>query len=82
MADATTIKAPVPGTFYRRPSPDEDPFANEGDRISNGQVIGLVEVMKSFNEVRADRDGVIASFLVENEDPVEAGQDIAALTDE
>ena len=82
MADATTIKAPVPGTFYRRPSPDKDPFANEGDRISNGQVIGLVEVMKSFNEVRADRDGVIASFLVENEDPVEAGQDIAALTDE
>jgi acetyl-CoA carboxylase biotin carboxyl carrier protein len=82
MADATTIKAPVPGTFYRRPSPDEDPFANEGDRISSGQVIGLVEVMKSFNEVKADRDGVIASFLVENEDPVEAGQDIAALTDE
>jgi acetyl-CoA carboxylase biotin carboxyl carrier protein len=82
MADATTIKAPVPGTFYRRPSPDEDPFANVGDRISNGQVIGLVEVMKSFNEVKADRDGVIASFLVENEDPVEVGQDIAALTDE
>jgi acetyl-CoA carboxylase biotin carboxyl carrier protein len=45
-------------------------------------VIGLVEVMKNFNEVMADRDGVIASFLVENEDLVEAGQDIAALTDE
>ena len=82
MADATTIKAPVPGTFYRRPSPDEEPFANEGDSISDGQVIGLVEVMKNFNEVKADRDGVIASFLVENEDPVEAGQDIAALSDE
>ena len=81
MADRTTIKAPVPGTFYRRPSPDEEPFANEGDRISDGQVIGLVEVMKSFNEVKADRDGVIASFFVENEDLVEAGQDIAALTD-
>lgn len=82
MPDNTTIKAPVPGTFYRRPSPDEEPYANEGDRITNGQVIGLVEVMKSFNEVMADCDGVIASFLVENEDPVEAGQDIAALTDE
>jgi acetyl-CoA carboxylase biotin carboxyl carrier protein len=81
MAD-TTINAPVPGTFYRRPSPDEEPYANEGDRIANGQVIGLVEVMKNFNEVKTDRDGVIASFLVEDEDLVEAGQEIAALTDE
>jgi acetyl-CoA carboxylase biotin carboxyl carrier protein len=81
MADRTTIKAPVPGTFYRRPSPDEDPFANEGDRITSGQVIGLVEVMKTFNEIKADQDGVIASFLVENEDLVEAGQDIATLSD-
>jgi acetyl-CoA carboxylase biotin carboxyl carrier protein len=81
MEDRTTIKAPVPGVFYRRPSPDEEPYANEGDRIANGQVIGLVEVMKNFNEVKADRDGVIASFLVENEDLVEAGQDIAALSD-
>lgn len=78
----TTIKAPVPGTFYRRPSPEEDPFANEGDRVESGQVIGLVEVMKNFNEVKADRGGVIASFLVENEDLVEAGQDVAALSDE
>jgi biotin carboxyl carrier protein len=82
MADQMTIKAPVPGTFYRRPSPDEDPYADEGDRIESGQVIGLVEVMKNFNEVKADRDGVLASFLVENEDLVEAGQDIATLTEE
>jgi acetyl-CoA carboxylase biotin carboxyl carrier protein len=71
----------VPETFCRRPSPDEKPCASEGDRITNGQVIGLVEVMKNFNEVKADRDGVIATFLVENEDQVEAGQDIAAPTD-
>ena len=81
MADRTTITAPVPGTFYRRPSPDEDAYVNEGDRIASGQVIGLVEVMKTFNEIKADRDGVLASFLVENEDLVEAGQDIAALSD-
>ena len=81
MADRTTIKAPVPGTFYRRPSPDENAYVNEGDRIASGQVIGLVEVMKTFNEIKADRDGVLASFLVENEDLVEAGQDIAALSD-
>jgi acetyl-CoA carboxylase biotin carboxyl carrier protein len=82
MADKTTIKAPVPGTFYRRPSPDEDPYIDEGDRVSDGQVIGLVEVMKNFNEVKAHRDGVLESFLVENEDLVEAGQDIAALAAE
>jgi acetyl-CoA carboxylase biotin carboxyl carrier protein len=82
MADKTTIKAPVPGTFYRRPSPDEDPYIDEGDRVSDGQVIGLVEVMKNFNEVKADRDGVLESFLVENDDLVEAGQDIAALAAE
>jgi acetyl-CoA carboxylase biotin carboxyl carrier protein len=81
MADKTTIKAPVPGTFYRRPSPDEDPYVDEGDRVSNGQVIGIVEVMKNFNEVKTDREGVIDSFLVENEDLVEAGQDIVALSD-
>lgn len=81
MADRTTIKAPVPGTFYRRPSPDEEPYANEGDRITNGQVIGLVEVMKNFNEVKSDQDGVIEGFPVENEDAVEAGQDIVAFGD-
>jgi acetyl-CoA carboxylase biotin carboxyl carrier protein len=82
MADKKTITTPVPGTFYRRPSPDDDPYVDEGDRVSDGQVIGLVEVMKNFNEVKADRDGVLESFLVENEDLVEAGQDIAALAAE
>ena len=79
MADRKTIKSPMPGTFYRRPSPDEDVFVNEGDQISSGEVVGLVEVMKNFNEVKSDQDGVIESFLVESEDAVEAGQDIAAL---
>jgi acetyl-CoA carboxylase biotin carboxyl carrier protein len=82
LADKTTIKAPVPGTFYRSPSPDEDPYVDEGDRVSEGQVIGLVEVMKNFNEVKADRDGLLENFLVENEDLVEAGQEIAALAAE
>jgi acetyl-CoA carboxylase biotin carboxyl carrier protein len=81
MADRRTIKAPMPGTFYRRPSPDEDPFVSEGDRVSSGDVVGLVEVMKSFNEVKSDQDGVIESFLVENEDAVEAGQAVVALGD-
>jgi acetyl-CoA carboxylase biotin carboxyl carrier protein len=81
MNESRTIKSPVPGTFYRRPSPDEEPFVDKGDRVSSGDVVGLVEVMKNFNEVKSDQDGVVQSFLVENEDPVEAGQDIIELGD-
>ena len=82
MQQNRTIKSPMPGTFYRRPGPDEEPFVNEGDRISSGDVVGLVEVMKNFNELKSDQDGVIDSVLVDNEDPVEAGQDILMLGDD
>ena len=75
------IKSPLPGTFYRRPAPDADPFVSEGDRVNAGDVVGLVEIMKSFHEVKSEESGVIASFVVENEDVVEAGQDIATLQD-
>jgi acetyl-CoA carboxylase biotin carboxyl carrier protein len=75
------IKSPLPGTFYRRPSPDEDPFVAEGDQVNVGDVVGLVEIMKSFHEVRSEESGVVEAFVVENEDVVEAGQDIATLQD-
>jgi acetyl-CoA carboxylase biotin carboxyl carrier protein len=78
MSDKT-IKAPLPGTFYRRPDPDADPFVDEGDEVSPGDVIGLVEIMKSFHEVKTDERGTVQRFVVENEDTVEAGQDVAIL---
>jgi biotin carboxyl carrier protein len=78
MADRT-IKSPYPGTFYRRPSPDADPYVSEGDRVEPGDVVGLVEIMKNFHEIKSDGDGVVERILVENEDLVEAGQDIIAL---
>ena len=74
-----TIKAPLPGTFYRRPDPNADPFVAEGDAVRAGDVVGLVEIMKSFHEVKSDENGVINRFLVENEDTVEVGQDLAVL---
>ena len=74
-----TIKAPLPGTFYRRPDPGADPFVDEGDEVKTGDVVGLVEIMKSFHEVKTDDSGVVSRFLVENEDTVEAGQDVAVL---
>jgi biotin carboxyl carrier protein len=76
---SATVKTPLPGTFYRRPSPEAEPFVNEGDTISAGEVVGLIEIMKTFHEIRSDADGVVARFLVENEELVDAGQDIIAL---
>ena len=77
----TTIKSPLPGTFYRRPDPNTAPYVTEGDRVEAGDIVGLVEIMKSFHEVRSEEAGVVERFLVENEDLVEAGQDIIALVD-
>lgn len=68
------VLSPLPGTFYRKPAPDKPPYKEEGDRVSLGDTIGLVEVMKSFHEVKADTAGKIARFLVENEAAITAGQ--------
>ena len=73
------VVSPLPGTFYRKPAPDAPVFVKEGDRVKAGDVIGLIEVMKTFNEVHADADGTVARFLVDNEDAVEAGQALLAL---
>ena len=75
----TTIKTAVPGVFYRRPSPEEPPYVQEGDTIQPGQTIALVEVMKNFNEVKADQAGTVTRFLVEDGDEVFISQDIAEL---
>ncbi|HLI37944.1 MAG TPA: acetyl-CoA carboxylase [Streptosporangiaceae bacterium] len=79
MMAEKTIKCPLPGIFYRRPSPDADPFVTEGQKVTAGDVVGLVEIMKNFHEIRSADDGVIDRFLVGNEEAVEAEQDIAAL---
>ncbi len=71
-----SVKAQIPGTFYRRPDPDSDYYVEEGARVSAGDTVGLIEVMKSFHEVKAEEDGTISRFLVENEEAVDAGQDI------
>ena len=73
----TQIISPLPGTFYRKPAPDQPPYRNEGDVISEGDTIGLVEVMKSFYEVKAECAGKLVRFLIENEGPVMAGEPIA-----
>ncbi|MDP9458480.1 MAG: biotin carboxyl carrier domain-containing protein [Actinobacteria bacterium] len=74
-----TIKSPMPGTFYRRPDPESDTYVSEGDEVSPGDTVGLIEVMKSFHEVKAEEGGTISRILVEDEDPVGAGQDLVEL---
>ena len=78
MADKT-IRAQMPGTFYRRPDPESDIYVEEGDQVSAGDTIGLIEVMKSFHEVKAEEEGTIARFLVESEEAVDAGQDLVEM---
>ena len=76
---AKNILSPLPGTFYRKPAPDKPNFKNEGDTVVIGDVIGLIEVMKSFNEVKADQAGKISKFLTDNEEPVMAGQPLVEI---
>jgi acetyl-CoA carboxylase biotin carboxyl carrier protein len=74
------ILSPLPGTFYRKPAPDKPACKSEGETVEVGEVIGLIEVMKSFIEVHADISGKIVKFLVDSEEPVMAGQPLVEVT--
>jgi acetyl-CoA carboxylase biotin carboxyl carrier protein len=76
---ASTIDAPMLGTFYRRSDPEAPLLAEVGDLISAGQTIGLIEVMKTYNEVTSPRAGKLSAFLVEDGQFVEYGQGLATL---
>ncbi|MFK8044663.1 MAG: acetyl-CoA carboxylase biotin carboxyl carrier protein [Crocinitomicaceae bacterium] len=69
-----TIKSPMIGTFYRRPSPDKDLFVNVGDSIAEGDVICIIEAMKLFNEIESEMSGKIVKILVDDMSPVEYDQ--------
>ncbi len=74
------VASPLPGTFYRRPSPDSPPFKNDGDAVAASDVIGLIEVMKNFHEVTADSSGSAIHFLLEDGEEIMTGQIIAEIT--
>lgn len=71
------IRSPVPGTFYRSSSPDAPPFKTDGEGVSENDVVGVIEVMKTFHEITAGVTGKSIVFLADNEEPVMAGQVIA-----
>lgn len=68
------VKAPMVGTFYRAPSPNDKPFVEVGQSIKIGDTLCIVEAMKMLNQIEADVSGVVKRILVENGQPIEYGQ--------
>lgn len=69
-----TVTAPMVGTLYRAPNPNEKAFVELGSHVQVGDVLCIVEAMKMLNQIEADRAGTIKAILVENGQPVEFGQ--------
>lgn len=70
------VLSPMTGIFYRKPTPSEPPFVNEGDTITAGQVIGVIEAMKVFNEVESTQSGIVLRFAVEDGGMIQEGEPI------
>ena len=73
------VKAPLVGTFYRKPSPDSDPFVKVGDIVKKGQILCIIEAMKMMNEIKSEFDGEVSSIEIEDGQPVEFGQTIIVI---
>ena len=69
-----TIKSPIIGTFYRKPSPDKPVFVEVGDTIASGDVLCVIEAMKLFNDIESEVSGTIVKVLVDDSSPVEFDQ--------
>ncbi len=73
VASSTPIVSPMVGLYYRAKSPDDPPFVEVGERIEIGQIVGLVEAMKTFNEITSEVEGEVVSMPVENGQLVQTG---------
>ena len=69
-----TIKSPMIGTFYRRPSPDKSNFVEIGTEVAPGKVVCIIEAMKLFNEIESEVKGKVVKILVDDASPVEYDQ--------
>ena len=72
--DLISIDSPMVGIIYLTPKPSSPPFAKKGQKIKKGETICLIEAMKTFNEIKSDRDCIIREVLVKNGEAVEFGQ--------
>lgn len=73
------VESPMVGTFYRAPSPDASPFAEEGKAVKQGDTICIIEAMKMMNHIEAPVSGTISRILIEDGEPVEFGQALIAI---
>ena len=73
------VTAPIVGTFYRKPSPEKEPFVKAGDNVNKGDVLCIIEAMKMMNEIKSDFDGKVSAIEVEDGQPVEFGQTIIVI---
>ena len=73
------VTSPIVGTFYRKPSPDKEPFVKVGDIVHKGDVLCIIEAMKMMNEIKSEFDGKISSIEVDDGQPVEFGQTIIVI---
>ena len=73
------VASPIVGTFYRKPSPDKEPFVKVGDIVNKGDVLCIIEAMKMMNEIKSEFDGKISSIEVDDGQPVEFGQTIIVI---
>ena len=78
-AEGNVITSPIVGTFYRKPSPDKDPFIRVGDTVQKGDVLCIIEAMKMMNEIKSDFSGKVISIDLEDGQPVEYGQSIITI---
>jgi acetyl-CoA carboxylase biotin carboxyl carrier protein len=69
-----SIDSPMVGIIYLTPKPSSPPFVKNGQKIKKGDTICLIEAMKTFNEIKSDKDGVVKSILIKNGEAVEFGQ--------
>jgi acetyl-CoA carboxylase biotin carboxyl carrier protein len=69
-----SINSPMVGTFYSSPNPGADSFVKVGDKVSEGDVLCIIEAMKMMNEVKSDYSGIIKEILISDADPVEYGE--------
>jgi acetyl-CoA carboxylase biotin carboxyl carrier protein len=74
IPEGHAVNSPMVGTFYRSASPGTPPFTEVGKTVSVGDTLCIIEAMKMFNQIEADKSGTIKAILVENGQPVEYGQ--------
>lgn len=79
IQSGSEIRSPMPGTFYKAPSPGADSFVKEGDVVKKGDTLCIIEAMKIMNEIEAESSGVITKIIVEDGTPVEFDQPLFIL---